>query len=131
MKKLHKHDCKHCQYLGTVNANDLYFCQDEYNSTIISRFGSKEWEYKSGIEDSLKGTLRIAAEYAIERGLMSREYWRNKAYFKGYYPYSIVKAVMQMSKDELFAFADRHIPFSSTDTPYKLLEMVATKRGWI
>lgn len=131
MTPTHQHDCELCQYLGTYKNKDLYFHPSDYKPSVISRYGSEGWEYISGIDGSLDGSLRVAAEIAIERSLITRQYWRDKAYFKGYYPYSIVKAVMMMSKEELFAFADRYTPFSSTDTPYELLKMVAEKRGWI
>lgn len=48
------HDCDECYFLGHADADDVYVCmQGERGAsaipTIIRRFGSKGWEYGSGM----------------------------------------------------------------------------------
>ena len=39
-------DCKSCNFLGTHNGNDLYYCVDQ--ATVISRYG-EDGDYTSGL----------------------------------------------------------------------------------
>ncbi|KKM71654.1 hypothetical protein LCGC14_1428530 [marine sediment metagenome] len=44
---MHPHDCSCCQFLGTYDTHDLYFCSS-VNPTVIARFGS-DGDYESGL----------------------------------------------------------------------------------
>ncbi len=102
MKTLHQHDSESCTFLGTVDNQDLYFSeQGGFGATVIARYGSDGPDYFSGLCFSKEGILRIAAERAIEKGLLTREEWRSKVY-KLYFPYSHVKSLMLMSTNELW-----------------------------
>lgn len=101
MKTLHQHDSECSIFLGTVDNQDLYFSdQGGFGATVIARYGSDGPDYFSGLCFSKDGILRIAAERAIEKGLLTREEWRNSVY-RLYFPYSHVKSLMLMSTDEL------------------------------
>jgi len=102
MKPIHQHDSDCCTFLGTVENQDLYFSdQGGFGATLIARYGSDGPDYFSGLCFSKEGILRIAAERAIEKGLLTREEWRSKVY-KSYLPYSYVKSLMLMSTDKLW-----------------------------
>jgi hypothetical protein len=72
------HDCKECVFLGRFNAvdentynhvdYDLYFCKKGNHTTVIARYGDKEWEYSSGImfhTDELTEAKRRAKEKGL------------------------------------------------------------------
>lgn len=90
-------------YLGTVDNQDLYYTgytPYDIHATLIARYG-KEENYFSGLCFSREGILRIAAERAIEKGLLSRDFWRSRVYHR-YVPYSEVKQLMLMSSEDLW-----------------------------
>ena len=70
-KPIHEHDCDECIYLGTVDSRDLYVCR---GATVVSRWG-EYGAYSSGLWASWNGSLRIAADRAIEKGLLSYDRW--------------------------------------------------------
>lgn len=50
-KPVFKHDCLSCQYLGTYDGRDLYYCSglsDTY-PTVVARWGNLDGNYASGI----------------------------------------------------------------------------------
>ncbi len=106
MKPLFEHDCTCCTYLGTENDHDLYHCgQSGFGQTVIARYSSDGPDYMSGLVFSRTGILRIAAEKAIEKGILSRGDWRKSAY-KYYLPYSEVKRLFLLPIEELEKLSD-------------------------
>ncbi len=68
-----KHDCKECIYLGSMDGNDLYFCNkhQDLSSTILARFGNEVSKFASGIElADYNPFLGEAMKRAVERGLL-------------------------------------------------------------
>jgi hypothetical protein len=105
MKPLFEHDCTCCTYLGTENDHDLYHCgQSGFGQTVIARYGYGP-DYTSGLVFSKTGILRIAAEKAIEKGILSRDDWR-KSVYSPYIPYSEVKRLFLLPIEELEELSD-------------------------
>lgn len=49
----HQHDCTECTFLGTLESNDLYFCnQSFFGPTVIARYGNNGQDYISGLSFS-------------------------------------------------------------------------------
>lgn len=47
---LFEHDCNNCEFLGTFQEHDLYYCPQTPNwPTVIARYGNNGYEYKSGM----------------------------------------------------------------------------------
>ena len=75
------HSCDRCQYLGTFDGYDLYFCpgKDKCFDTVLARYGNKDHKYLSGIPvayshsldaDYCLAPLRIAYLIAKDLGLI-------------------------------------------------------------
>ena len=113
MKPIHEfHYGDDCTFLGTVDNQDLNFShQGGFGPTVIARYSSDGPDYCSGLCFSKEGVLRIAAERAIDRGLLTREQWR-RAVYRYYIPYSEVKALMLMSIEELWKLVEQDVPLS-------------------
>ncbi len=48
MKKLYEHDCDKCNYIGSDNEFDVYYCANMLDSyTLILRYGNEGFEYNS------------------------------------------------------------------------------------
>jgi hypothetical protein len=75
-KKNHIHDCSNCQYLGSSNDHDYYFCfSKEYPilSTLIARFG-ENGDYSSGLEFVMSNTeLNVALRLASEQNVLPED----------------------------------------------------------
>lgn len=130
MKPVHQHDCdpECCTFLGTVDNQDLYFSgQGGFGATVIARYSSDGPDYMSGLCFSKAGILRIAAERAIEKGLLTRDEWRKKVY-RIYFPYSHVKALMLMSTDELRDIVYERKPFSSDRPDWSVIFDILDRR---
>lgn len=66
----YEHDCDECDFLGRFEGDDLYFCDIEYNPTVISRHSSRPDDYISGMDFVEKiPVLAIAHTLAVRRGL--------------------------------------------------------------
>lgn len=71
-RKMHQHDCDHCEYLGNWQRNaehyDLYFCRQNGIPTVIARFG-EEGDYFSGLSlCDIERSLREARDRATILG---------------------------------------------------------------
>lgn len=56
-KPQHTHDCDRCQYLGSENDLDFYFCESSILGTIIARYGSDGPDYSSSDVASVERML--------------------------------------------------------------------------
>lgn len=56
VKARFKHDCESCQWLGTFNDHDLYYCNNQL-PTVIARYEDNGPGYTSG--------LMVAREYPL------------------------------------------------------------------
>jgi len=134
MKAIHQHDCAPecgcCTFLGTVDNQDLYFSgQGNFGSTLIARYSSDGPDYMSGLCFSKDGILRIAAERAIEKGLLTREQWRRFVYqgSRGYVPYSEVKALMLMSTEDMWTAMQNNKLFDRHKNSLIMLDIIARR----
>jgi len=67
------HDCDCCEFLGTFNKHDLYFCSSEH--TVVARYGSDGADYTSGLEFATKdGNKHLYMAKVIKIGLILDEY---------------------------------------------------------
>lgn len=48
-KPFFEHDCESCKFLGHYKNQDLYFCENEFDSTVIARRSSDGPDYSSGM----------------------------------------------------------------------------------
>lgn len=70
---LFTHYCDACTFLGLHNNHDLYFCKNEFETTVIARYGNDGSEYRSGMvfaEPHLNLELYEAKLLAIKIGLL-------------------------------------------------------------
>ena len=66
----YRHDCSICTFLGREGDYDLYYC-DAGAKTVIARFGSEGWQYRSGIAFVGRDPeLTEAFKRAKEKGLI-------------------------------------------------------------
>lgn len=77
---LFTHDCNNCEFLGTFENHDLYFCDIE--QTVIARYGNDGPDYMSGMTFAHNGRNGIPILYeaklrAINQGLYSEENKKN------------------------------------------------------
>lgn len=77
-KPLYEHDCENCQFLGSFNGVDLYYCPRQAidgSPTVIARFSSEGPDYASGMafgslhHDNMKSPLGEAYRRARAEGL--------------------------------------------------------------
>ena len=67
-----KHDCKECEYLGSFEFHDLYYCT-KGDPTIIARYGHNPEEYMSGIEfASGWDILNVAKAFAMPKTISKK-----------------------------------------------------------
>ncbi len=70
------HDCERCEFLGSENSRDLYFCtQGRELPTVIARFGDDGPDYSSGLPFAVEGEFGIpelleAKKRAIAKGFI-------------------------------------------------------------
>jgi hypothetical protein len=65
-----KHDCGECVFLGIHNDHDLYYCFQSSTPTVIARYGSEGWDYKSGLVlADFDEELSMARDRAEKKGL--------------------------------------------------------------
>ncbi len=57
---IYPHDCEKCQFLGTYDGHDLYFCPCSM-PTVIARYGL-DGDYQSGLTF---GEATLTEEFAI------------------------------------------------------------------
>lgn len=48
-QRRYKHDCDICQFLGTHEEYDLYYCWQGGDPTVVCRYGDDGPEYESGM----------------------------------------------------------------------------------
>lgn len=48
MKPRYQHDCKYCDFIGTIHGDDVYICPQNGRPTIVVRQGNKRENYLSG-----------------------------------------------------------------------------------
>ena len=48
MKPRWQHDCKWCEFIGTISGSDIYICPQAGNPTIVVRHSNKREDYFSG-----------------------------------------------------------------------------------
>lgn len=78
IRKKFTHDCNKCNYLGSDDQHDYYYCS--YNKpipTVIARFGNINSEYCSGLkiaqileQDGVNDPLVIALKLARSHGFI-------------------------------------------------------------
>jgi hypothetical protein len=67
-----KHDCPHCEFLGSFDRHDLYFCEQVSQPTVIARYSSYGPDYSSGLHGvDVDNCLAEAKRRAIARGLLA------------------------------------------------------------
>jgi cytochrome c peroxidase len=75
----HKHNCEHCQTIGTIKDSefkrtyDLYYCEIGAKPTVIARYGSEPHEYMSGMASAMCGVypLSVALSMATEKDIIT------------------------------------------------------------
>lgn len=68
-KPRYEHDCDECKFLGHYNEADMYFCHQINFPTVIIRYSSIGWDYKSGLKSD-DPDLQYVAKIAKEKGLL-------------------------------------------------------------
>lgn len=71
-KPFFTHDCERCQFLGSFQNHDLYFCPGSF-PTVIARFGSDGPDYVSGVSFALGNPyLNEALIRSVEKNLFTK-----------------------------------------------------------
>ena len=79
MKPKFKHDCKNCQFLGTHEEHDLYYCHGSM-PTVIARWSDYGPDYSSGLSFvNYIPVLGEAAKRALDKGYLKQDvldFWK-------------------------------------------------------
>jgi len=79
----YNHDCNRCEFLGTHEEYDLYFCPDE--PTIIARYGNEDGEYGSGLVFAVSCSQHEKYKKALRLALKTKHRDSIIQYFEKYY----------------------------------------------